>query len=142
MQLNHFFLWSSTNTISLKLAWTHKYTLFLFYPWPHGFWKLETECFCKIRWKRCFVVTWIYCHFSTVLDVVPRGFSKRCRYYALCMNDTRVRCACEIRQLYLCKIIEIRCKFFQRENKVCVLIIVFFFIHLYKHFTIICSLSI
>lgn len=30
----------------------------------------------------------------------------RCRRYAHCMNDTRDRCACEVRQHYQCKIMQ------------------------------------
>mgnify|MGYP005951363617 CR=1 FL=1 len=55
------------------------------------------------------------------------------------MNDTRVRCACEVRQHYLCKILRIPWKFFQRINIFCILLIVDSFIIYYKHFTTLCS---
>ena len=77
------------------------------------------------------LLSWIYYHLATVLDVVSPGFSRRCRRYALCMNDTRVRCACEVRQHCLCKIIRIPWTSFQRINIFCISLIVVFFILYY-----------
>lgn len=37
--------------------------------------------------------SWIVYHLDTVLDRVPSGF----RRDALCMNNTRVKCACKIK---------------------------------------------
>ena len=94
-------------------------------------WILETERFCRNRWKQVNVtllLSWIYYHLATVLDVVPPGFSKRCRRYALCINDTRVRCACEVRQHCVRKIIWIPWKSFQRINVFCISLIVVSFI--------------
>lgn len=47
--------------------------------------------------------SWIYYCFFTILDDVRLGSTKWCRYYLLCMNDTRVRCASGVMQRNLCK---------------------------------------
>ena len=71
--------------------------------------------------------SWIYYHLLTVLDVVPPGFSKRRRRYSLCMNDTRVRCECVVRQHCMCKIIKISGKSFHRINIFCISLCSLFF---------------
>lgn len=73
------------------------------------------------------LLSWIFYHVSTVLDVVRLGSSIRSRRYAFCIKGTRVRCACEVRQHYLCKIMRIPWKFFQRINPVLSFIDIFYY---------------
>ena len=78
------------------------------------------------------LLSWIYYHLATVLDVVSPGFSRRCRRYALCMNDTRVRCACEVRQHCLCKINTDTLDVLSKKKYTCIsLIVVFFSLYYY-----------
>lgn len=56
------------------------------------------------------LLSWIYYHSSTVLYIVPLGSSKRHRRDAICIYDTRVWWAFEVRQNYLYKIIRIHWK--------------------------------
>lgn len=69
--------------------------------WQH---KLKKTGFfyCRNWWKRYHVFS-------------KSGVTLWCRRYALCMNETRVRCAPELRRHYPCKIIWIHWKFSQRN---------------------------
>ena len=105
--------------------------------WSHGLF------FCRSRWKRCYVVifldllSFIYC-----VGCSAAGVFEKIQTLCTCMNETRVRCACDVRQYYLCKIVRIPWKFFQRINIFCILLIAVSFILSYNFFTTICSLCI
>lgn len=73
-------------------------------------------------------LSWIYYCLFTIMQP---GLTIWRRRYAFCMNDIRVRCAREVRQHYLCMIMQIPWQSFQRNILFYFVLIVVSFISIF-----------